>query len=36
MDSPNGWGSYEFAMPWIEKFLAACEAHPKALIGVSR
>jgi hypothetical protein len=35
-DAPNGWGTYEVFVPWIEKYLAACEAHPCATIGVSR
>lgn len=35
-DSPNGWGLYEHFVPWVEKYLRACEAHPEALVEVSR
>lgn len=32
----NGWGSYETLVAFVEKYLAACRAYPKALIKVSR
>jgi len=35
-NASNGWGLYENFIPWIEKYLAACKEHPKAIIGVSR
>jgi hypothetical protein len=35
-DSPNGWGLYENFLPWLEKYLAACEAFPMADVEVSR
>jgi hypothetical protein len=35
-DSPNGWGRYEHFVPFVERYLAACEAHPSALVSVSR
>lgn len=35
-DAENGWGTYKDFVPWIEKYLAACEAHPEALVKVSR
>lgn len=35
-NSPNGWGLYKHFVPWIEKYLAACEEHPDADIEVSR
>lgn len=35
-DSPNGWGLYEHFVPWVEKYLAACEENPHALVEVSR
>jgi hypothetical protein len=35
-DSPNGWGMYENFVPWIEKYLAACEGNPEASISVDR
>lgn len=35
-NSPNGWGLYKHFVPFVEKYLAACEENPKAKIGVSR
>jgi len=35
-DSPNGWGLYVNFLPWIEKYLKACEEYPDATIRVSR
>jgi hypothetical protein len=35
-DAGNGWGTYEQFVPWVEKYLAACEANPDAVIHVSR
>ena len=35
-DPPNGWGSYATFLPWMEKYLAACEEHPDATVSVSR
>jgi len=35
-DAPNGWGLYEHFVPFVEKYLAACAAHPTALVSVSR
>ncbi|NQU44516.1 hypothetical protein HQ520_14590 [bacterium] len=35
-DSPNGWGSYDDFVPWVEKYLVACQEHPNAEIRVSR
>ena len=35
-DSPNGWGMYEHFVPFVEDYLAACEAHPKASINISK
>ena len=32
----NGWGLYKHFLPWIEKYLAACEASPEATVSVSR
>jgi hypothetical protein len=34
--SPNGWGMYENFVPWVERYLAACEQYPDATIYVSR
>lgn len=36
LNPPNGWGSYEGFLPWVERYLAACVEAPKALIKVSR
>lgn len=33
---PNGWGSYDRFVPWIEEYLAACESCPDATVSVSR
>lgn len=35
-DSRNGWGTYENFLPWLERYLAACEENPDALVSVSR
>jgi hypothetical protein len=35
-NSPNGWGLYKNFVPWLKKYLAACEAHPDAKVKVSR
>jgi hypothetical protein len=35
-NAPNGWGKYEHFVPWVEKYLAACEENPLALVEVSR
>jgi len=35
-NSPNGWGLYENFVPWVERYLQACEKHPEADIAVSR
>lgn len=35
-NSPNGWGLYKNFVPWIEKYLAACEEYPEARVEVSR
>ena len=32
----NGWGSYDIFVPWIEKYLAACEEYPEADVSASR
>jgi hypothetical protein len=36
LDAPNGWGTYEHFVPWVEEVLRACEANPEATIEVSR
>jgi len=35
-DAPNGWGTYEHFLPWLKKYLAACEQDPDADVHVSR
>lgn len=35
-NSPNGWGLYENFVPFVEQYLAACEACPNADVSVSR
>lgn len=35
-DAKNGWGVYEHFVPWVEKYLAACERYPDAEVSVSR
>ena len=35
-NAKNGWGLYEHFVPWLEKYLAACQEHPDALVSVSR
>jgi len=33
---PNGWGSYEGFVPWLERYLDACREYPDAEVSVSR
>ncbi len=35
-DAPNGWGRYFNFVPWLERYLAACDEHPTARVEVSR
>lgn len=35
-NAPNGWGLYKHFVPFVEEVLAACEAHPRAIIRTSR
>lgn len=35
-NAENGWGLYEDFLPWLEDYLAACEANPDADVQVSR
>jgi hypothetical protein len=34
-DSPNGWGTYEQFLRWLDKLLAACIEYPNARIETS-
>jgi len=36
LNPENGWGSYESFVPWVEKYLRACEENPDATVRVSR
>lgn len=31
-NSKNGWGLYQNFVPFVENYLAACEAHPDATV----
>lgn len=35
-DSPNGWGTYENFIPFVEEYLYALKKYPDAEISVSR
>jgi hypothetical protein len=35
-NAPNGWGLYEHFVPWVTKYLQACEDYPDADVSVSR
>jgi hypothetical protein len=35
-NSPNGWGTYEHFVPFVERYLEACRENPNAKIGISR
>ncbi|MFJ5625436.1 hypothetical protein ACIQD3_22665 [Peribacillus loiseleuriae] len=35
MNPPNGWGSYEGALDYIQKLLHECEKNPDSIIRVS-
>lgn len=35
-DSPNGWGTYDNFVPWIEKYIDACKENPDAEVKASR
>lgn len=34
-DSPNGWGTYNDFVPWVEKVLQACIDNPDTKINAS-
>lgn len=36
MNPPNGWGSYETFLPWLQNYRQACVDYPKAQVGVCR
>lgn len=35
-NAKNGWGTYEHFVPWLERYLRACEDNPDANVRVSR
>lgn len=35
-DADNGWGRYDDFVPWLERYLEACEWYPDATVEVSR
>lgn len=35
-NSPNGWGLYVHFVPFVEKYLQACEEYPDADVSASR
>jgi hypothetical protein len=35
-DAENGWGTYDDFLPWIVRYLAACQNYPEADVKVSR
>lgn len=35
-NSPNGWGTYEHFVPFVEAYLQACKDYPDAEIEISR
>jgi hypothetical protein len=35
-NAPNGWGTYDDFVPWVEAYLAACIENSDAIISVSR
>lgn len=36
LEAPNGWGTYHQFVPWVEKYLQACQQYPDAEVRVSR
>jgi hypothetical protein len=35
-DSPNGWGTYKYFVPFVEEYLNACIENPEAIVKVWR
>ncbi|WP_341323391.1 hypothetical protein NSQ62_07925 [Solibacillus sp. FSL H8-0523] len=33
-NSPNGWGTYDGAVKWLEKLIKEFEEHPRGVIGI--
>lgn len=34
-NAPNGWGTYEHFLPWVERYLEACKKYPESRVSVS-
>ena len=32
----NGWGSYDVFIPWLKRYLEACEENPTSTVSVDR
>jgi len=35
-DAENGWGTYDDFVPWVRRYLEACQLNPDAEIRISR
>lgn len=35
-NAPNGWGTYDNFLPWLQEYLIACQNYPDTDISVSR
>jgi hypothetical protein len=35
-NSPNGWGTYKYFVPFVENYLVACKQYPEAMVEVWR
>jgi len=35
-NASNGWGLYENFLPWLQRYLAACEEYPTATVRAWR
>ena len=36
LNSPNGWGLYENAVPWLIELIQGCKDYPDSVIEVSK
>ncbi len=36
LNSPNGWGTYTNAVPWLIELIKGCKDNPEGIIEVSR
>lgn len=36
LDSPNGWGTYDQFVPFVEEYLKACTKYPNATVVADR